>query len=89
MEFLGYDYAYPGALYYSSIYHELSVVNELCIDNKLNGFKLNKYGLFNTYDELLKFMEMRENLKVKYPYTFELGDFVVYKVWRYIKNKKM
>lgn len=51
VEFLGYDYGYPGGLYYSCVYHELSIVNELCIANKFNGFKSNKYGLFNTYEE--------------------------------------
>lgn len=78
-EFLGYDYAYPGDDYYSSIYQEYKIINQY------GSFNLNKNGLFNTEEEINEYITVRENLKKTSSYShIEKGKFIIYKVWRYI-----
>lgn len=78
LEFLGYDYAYPGGIYYSAIYNDI-------FDDRIKEFcdmKLNKNGLFDTEEELDAFIEKREYLKSVYSEgMFESGIFVKYKLY--------
>lgn len=74
---LGFDYAYAGGSYYSCINNDIHA-------NRISEFKdilLNEYGLFDTEDEILQFIELRNNLKYKYPKeTFEEGEFIIYRL---------
>lgn len=78
LEFLGYDYAYPGGVYYSCIYNDI-------FDDRIKEFygtKLNKNGLFDTEDELDAFIQKREYLKNIYKKgMFESGVFVKYRLY--------
>ncbi len=78
LEFLGYDYAYPGGVYYSTIYNDI-------IDDRikeLRDIKLNKNGLFDSEEELEAFIQKREDLKKVYKKgMFESGVFVKYKLY--------
>ena len=76
--FLGYDYAYPGGSYYSAV---LSDVASKRIP-EFNKYKLNKYGLFDTLEELTKFIDERKAIKDNsIDYDFEEGDFIIYKLY--------
>lgn len=76
-EVIGYDYAYSGGSYYSCILNDI-------ISGRIEEFKdisLNKYGLFNTYEEAEKFSQLRNSLLVKdINYIFERGDFIIYEI---------
>ncbi len=74
---LGYDYAYVGGSYYSS------VLNDILSGRieEFNHIHLNSNGLFATYNEAVEFALYREQLKnQETPYHFEAGEFVVYEV---------
>ncbi|EOS41586.1 hypothetical protein C809_04244 [Lachnospiraceae bacterium MD335] len=78
LEFLGYDYAYPGGIYYSAIY------NDIIYDRikEFHNIKLNKNGLFDSEEELDAFIQKREDLKKVYKKgMFESGVFVKYKLY--------
>lgn len=74
---LGYDYAYSGGSYYSSILNDI-------VDHRINEFnriKLNENGLFNTLEEAEKFAEMRNvMMNADKEYVFERGDFIIYEI---------
>lgn len=75
--FLGYDYAYAGGSYYSCINNDV-LPNRI---PELVDLKLNENGLFNTEEEIEKFIKMRDVLKSSYPQgTFESGEFIIYKL---------
>ena len=72
--FLGYDYAYAGGDYYSAVYNEVPCV--------FPQFTLNENGLFETYEEMTKYLAARqEYVSTHPPLTLEVGDFTVYKLW--------
>ncbi len=74
-EFLGYDYAYLGGSYYSAVNSDVGRIAEF------EECELNKFGLFDTLDEVLEFVDKREKLKYNYPVNhFEGGEFAVYKL---------
>ena len=73
---IGYDYAYSGGSYYSAIYNELYFNKKNCF----NQIKLNKYGLIEDYDGMMKFIELRNKL-IESGMNLELGDFIVYKLY--------
>jgi len=74
---LGYDYAYTGGSYYSCILND--IVSERIRD--FEKFKLNKNGLFNTYEEAEEFSIFREKIKsIGSENDLEEGDFVIYKI---------
>lgn len=78
LEFLGYDYAYPGGDCYSAIYYDI------CVDRikEFHNIKLNKNELFDTEEEVDAFIQKREELKSVYDEnTFEGGVFVKYKLY--------
>lgn len=76
-KFIGYDYAYLGGSYYSS------VLNDIC-SRRINEFakiKLNEYGLFEKMEQLEDFIFRRK----KYCHNskkgiIEEGDFIIYKL---------
>ena len=72
--FLGYDYAYTGGDYYSAVYNEVPYV--------FPQFSLNDNELFETYEEMTKYLAARqEYVSTHPPLTLETGDFAVYKLW--------
>lgn len=78
LEFLGYDYAYPGDDYYSAIYYDICTGRI----KEFHDMKLNKNGLFDTEEEIDAFIQKREYLKDVYKEgTFESGIFVKYKLY--------
>jgi len=78
LQFIGYDYAYPSADYYSSIFNEIPRTNEM------RGIKLNQFGLFSNENEVLEFVNLRDKLTdINQFVGFEKGDFIIYKLWRY------
>jgi len=74
---LGYDYAYSGGSYYSCILNDV-------ISGRIREFseiRLNKNGLFDSYEEAEAFEAFREKVKSMNPdYEFEEGDFIIYKI---------
>ncbi|MBP3796845.1 MAG: hypothetical protein J6I46_03590 [Ruminococcus sp.] len=71
--FLGYDYAYTSGDNYSAVYNEIPFV--------FTQFKLNKYGLFQTREEIEEYIAVREQFKLTHPpLTLEEGDFVIYRL---------
>ncbi|NLI57605.1 MAG: hypothetical protein GX387_03665 [Clostridium sp.] len=78
-EFLGYDYGYPGSDYYSCVYNDVKRMF------KDSNFTLNKNGLFEDEGSILEYISAREKLKKQTPeYMFEEGEFIIYKLWKYI-----
>ena len=72
--FLGYDYAYTGGDYYSAVYNEVPYV--------FPQFSLNDNELFETYEEMTKYLAARqEYVSTHPPLTLEVGDFTVYRLW--------
>lgn len=72
--FLGYDYAYASGDNYSAVYNEIPYV--------FPQFKLNRYGLFQTKEEIDRYIAERERfIKDNPPYTLESGDFVAFKLY--------
>lgn len=75
--FLGYDYAYTGGSYYSCVYNDL-------YERRVTEFEmmqLNKNGLFDTEEDIKKFINKRNDLKQKYNESrFEKGDFIIYRL---------
>ena len=80
VKFLGYDYAYSGGSYYSAVLND--VVSKRI--PQFLGISLNKYGLFDTYEEInafvynRKFLENSNGLQSEY---MEEGDFIIYKLY--------
>ena len=71
--FLGYDYAYGMGDNYSAVYNEIPYI--------FPQFKLNKYGLFQTREEIEKYIAERERFKLTHPpLTLEVGDFVIFRL---------
>lgn len=71
--FLGYDYAYASGDNYSAVYNEIPFV--------FSQFKLNRYGLFQTKEEIDKYIAERERFKESHPpLTLEEGDFTVFRL---------
>lgn len=80
-KFIGYDYSHSGGDFYSVVY------NDICTGRieEFKKIKLNDYGLFSNISEVFDFINKREELKNIYPkYMFELGNFIVLKLWQYI-----
>lgn len=74
---LGYDYAYSGGSYYSSILNDILSKRI----KEFEKFQLNENGLFNSYEEVAGFSLYRKKLKeATSRYDFEEGDFVIYKI---------
>lgn len=77
--FLGFDYGYPGADYYSCVFNDVNRIPQM------SHFTLNKNGLFETENEIIEFIKLRNELKLILPKNeFEQGEFVIYKLWRYV-----
>ncbi len=78
--FWGYDYAYAGGSYYSAILNDI-------ISRRIPVFaniQLNNYGLFETYTEVINFVNIRQKIKrvdCSMKEYMEDGDFVIYKVF--------
>lgn len=78
--FLGYDYAYSGGSYYSAILNDI-------ISKRIPQFsdiKLNNNGLFESYEEVVNFIDFRDSIKRnECPQTeyLEDGEFVIYKLY--------
>lgn len=75
-EFLGFDYAYQGGSYYSAVNNDL-VLRSF---KEFEELSLNQNGLFETEEELNKFIKIREELAHRN--EFEKGDFIKYKLYR-------
>lgn len=79
-KFIGFDYAYTIPDYYSCIFHDIPRINEF------KKFSLNEFGLFNTLEEVVEFINLREYIKTKNESSkFELGDFSIYRLWEYLE----
>ena len=71
--FLGYDYAYASGDNYSAVYNEIPFV--------FPQFRLNKYGLFQTREEIENYIAAREQFRQTHPpLTLEAGDFVIFRL---------
>ena len=71
--FLGYDYAYAAGDNYSAVYNEVPFV--------FPQFQLNQYGLFQTREEIEKYLAAREQfIRTHPPLTLVVGDFVVFRL---------
>ncbi|MBO4478227.1 MAG: hypothetical protein J5757_07885 [Lachnospiraceae bacterium] len=71
--FLGYDYAYGTGDNYSAVYNEVPFV--------FPQFKLNQYGLFQTREEIEKYIAAREEFKRTHPpLTLEEGVFDIFRL---------
>jgi hypothetical protein len=78
-KFIGYDYAYPGGSYYSCIKNDI-VLRRIA---GLLDMRLNEYGLIADERAMLDFINKRQQLTAQYPESmFEVGDFVIYKLWK-------
>lgn len=80
MNFLGYDYADSGGSYYSVVLNDV-------ISKRIPQFAnihLNGYGLFETYENIVDFIRLRESLKkteCSQEGYLEEGDFVIYELY--------
>lgn len=76
-ELLGYDYADSGGSYYSCILNDI-------ISKRIEEFKkirINKNGLFDSYEEAEEFDKYRNELISKNTgYDFEEGDYIIYEI---------
>lgn len=88
VKFLGYDYAYSGGSYYSAVLNDI-------ISKRIPQFldsSLNKYGLFDTYEEISAFINDRNSfnntsgLQSEY---IEEGDFIIYKLYEVLLSEKI
>jgi hypothetical protein len=51
----------------------------------MSELKLNEHELFNDIESIKMFIEIRNELVKEYPPNeFESGEFIIYKIWRYI-----
>lgn len=74
MKFLGYDYAYENGDNYSAVYNDIPTV--------FPNFTLNENELFETREEIEKYILQREEYKkVHPPYTLEEGDFTIFELY--------
>ena len=73
---IGYDYAYAGGSYYSALYNELHFDRNKCFES----IKLNKYGLIDDYEELKRFISLRNQL-ITSGGDLESGEFIIYKLY--------
>ena len=74
LRFLGYDYAYEAPDNYSAVYNEIPFV--------FTDIKLNENGLIETREEMDTYLKKREEfVKSHPPYTLEVGDFTVFKLY--------
>lgn len=72
--FLGYDYAYENGDNYSAVYNEIPLV--------FSEFKLNENGLFQTKEEIERYVLRRDEfIKLHAPYTLEAGNFTIFEVY--------
>ncbi len=77
VNFIGYDYAYLGGSYYSCVYNDLVGRNIA----EFSTIKLNKNGLFETFEEVEEFIKQREIVREKYDDTvFEKGEFAIFRL---------
>lgn len=80
MIFLGYDYAYSGGSYYSAVLNDI-------ISKRIQQFssiKLNSFGLFESHQEIMDFINLRRYMKKKecnQEEYLEEGDFITYKLY--------
>lgn len=77
--YLGFDYAYPAGYYYSCITNDILTKRI----PEFRDIRLNKYGLFETIEEIVSFVKLRESLANSGKYessVFEEGDFTIYKL---------
>lgn len=80
MSFLGYDYAYSGGSYYSAVLNDI-------ISKRIPQFaniQVNRYGLFETYEQVADFIKLRESMKkseCSQEEYLEEGDFIIYKLF--------
>lgn len=76
--FLGYDYAYSGGSYYSSVLNDI-------VSKRIDEFKairLNNYNLFEDYGAIKKFSTLRNEIMLKDKENrLEKGDFIIYKLY--------
>jgi hypothetical protein len=79
--FIGFDYAYSGGSFYSCVFNDLYSrrISELL------DIELNEYGLINSEEELSNFIRRRNELIIRDEAgMFETGEFIVYKLWKYV-----
>lgn len=80
MIFLGYDYAYDGGSYYSAVQNDVVAKR---IPEFMN-IQLNRYGLFNTREEVEDFVKLRKALEKKERSGVEYlekGDYIIYELY--------
>jgi len=84
MFFLGYDYAYSGGSYYSAVLND--IISKRILE--FTHIKLNSNGLFDSFEEILDFVNLRNKIKKEKTETkcsqaeyIEDGDYVIYKLF--------
>lgn len=77
LNFLGYDYAYAGGSFYSCVKNDL-VYRKF---SEFNGIMLNVNGLLNDINQVNQFVVLRNEMINKYSHEFEVGDFIIYKLY--------
>ena len=76
-EFIGFDYAYSGGSYYSTINND-TCLNEILETKRIT---LNDNGLFDTENDLTEYVKARNEFMKKNPNVYlEDGDFIEYKL---------
>ena len=80
ISFLGYDYAYSGGSYYSAVLNDI-------VSKRISRFAdipINDFGLFETYKQVIDFINQREAIKkieCNEREYIEEGDFIIYKLY--------
>lgn len=80
MIFLGYDYAYSGGSYYSAVANDVIARRR----PEFAKIQVNGYGLFETYEEITDFIDLRATLEqygCNHEQYLEEGDFIIYKLY--------
>lgn len=78
--FLGYDYAYSGGSYYSAVANDIIPLRR----PEFARMQVNGYGLFETYEQITDFINLRTTLKqyeCNHKQYLEEGDFIIYKLY--------
>lgn len=82
--FIGFDYGYCGSDYYSCVNSDIGRIIEM------NNLKVNEFGLFDTEEGIIEFINVRTYLKnTCLENRFELGHdecYTIYKLWKYKGN---
>lgn len=84
--FIGYDYGDSADSYYSCVYNDVYIRNLY----QFSSIVLNENGLINDEEVLSRFIDIRDRLKTELSEEmFEHGNFIPYKLWKYVGNQPL